>query len=98
MTEEKFEDLCLTDEQIKSAKAVYRAIRKAHKLGVCFWDNYGTLTCYNGKKITSPTPSPSDSRGDGYSLRDNDVSYYEILPNMAFQAGNADDELFFKEL
>ena len=82
-------DLELTDEQLKAAKAVYRAMRKASKLGVHFWDNYGILQCYNGNKITCPVPDENKE----ISLYYNDPTYYEILDN--FTSGNADDELFF---
>ena len=83
------EEFELTSDQLKAAKAVYRAMRKAHKLGVIFWDNYGAMQCYNSRKISCPVPDSSYE----YSLLDNNVSYYEPLKN--FQAGNADDELFF---
>jgi hypothetical protein len=82
-------DLDLTDEQIKAAKAVYRAMRKASKLGVVFWDNYGTLQCYNAEKITCPVPD-SDKE---ISMWEHDPTYSEILDN--FRSGNADDELFY---
>lgn len=82
-------NLELTDKQLKAAKVVYKAMREAGKLGVYFWDNYGTLQCYNAKKITLPVP---DDKSE-FSLRDYDPTYYEILKN--YSAGNADDELFF---
>jgi hypothetical protein len=34
----------LTDEQIKACKKVFKAMKDADKLGVQFWDMYGTLT------------------------------------------------------
>lgn len=82
-------NLELTETQLKAAKAVYKAMREAGRLGVCFWDNYGTLQCYNSKKITLPVP---DDKSE-FSLRDYDPTYYEMLKN--YSAGNADDELFF---
>ncbi|HSH52511.1 MAG TPA: hypothetical protein VK982_12375 [Bacteroidales bacterium] len=82
-------DLELTEVQLKAAKAVYRAMRKASKLGVVFWDNYGTLQCYNARKITTPVPDESKE----ISLDENDPTYYERLDN--FISGNADDPLFF---
>lgn len=82
-------DLGLTDEQLKAAKAVYKAMRKASKLGVAFWDNYGTLQCYNSNKISCPVPD-SDRE---ISLWEHDPTYWEQLDN--YSSGNADDELFY---
>lgn len=89
--EEEYEHLELTEEQLKAAKSVYRAMRKASKLGVQFWDDYGTLACYNGNMIRR---MGMDEREPGViSIRDNpDIAYDEILDN--FFPGNADDEVF----
>jgi len=86
------EKLELTDKQLKAAKDVYKAMKAAGKLGVCFWDNYGTLQCYNSKKISLPLPDDSHEK----SLREYDPTYYELLNN--FSSGNADDELFYNVL
>lgn len=67
-----YDELKMTDEQIKSAKAVYRAIRKANKLGVTFWDDYGTLSCYNDKKIAR-----LNMEGNGINIREYDITYCE---------------------
>lgn len=85
------EELELTKKQLNAAKSVYRAIRKAGKLGVHFWDNYGTLQAYNVEKISCPVP---DKEYD-ISLQDVDPTYYEVLNN--FHAGNADDDLYFNQ-
>jgi hypothetical protein len=87
---EDFEELELTKEQIKAAKAVYSAIKKAEKLGVEFWDNYGTLSCYNGLKIDC---IEMDDRRGGIPLSENEnLVYYELLKN--FHAGNSDDPIW----
>jgi len=82
-------ELELTNEQLKAAKAVYRAMRKAAKLNVHFWDNYGNFQCYNGNKIKRPMPDPSRE----ISIEDYDPTYSEETYN--FHAGNSDDPLFF---
>ena len=56
LNEQEFEECVLTPAQLKAAKRVYAAIKAAGKLGVGFWDNYGTLECYNSTKITMPVP------------------------------------------
>jgi len=86
------EKLELTDKQLKAAKDVYKAMKAAGKLGVYFWDNYGTLQCYNSKKISLPRPDASRDK----SLQEYDPTYYELLNN--FSSGNADDELFYNVL
>lgn len=91
-----YEILELTTEQKKAAKKVYAAIRAAHKIGVGFWDNYGTLSAYNSNRITLPVPSNNfHQKGIGVAMDDHNVSYYETLPPMSFNAGNADDPLFY---
>ena len=86
------DNLELTPEQLKAAKKVYKAMREAGKLGVYFWDNYGTLQCYNGKKISLPVPDNTNE----ISICDFDPTYYEMLKN--YSSGNADDELFYNVL
>ena len=86
------DDLQLTSEQLKAAKKVYKAMKIAGKLGVYFWDNYGTLQCYNAKKISLPVPDDTNE----ISIRDCDPTYYEMLKN--YSTGNADDELFYNVL
>ena len=86
------DNLELTDKQLKAAKDVYKAMRTAGKLGVGFWDNYGTLQCYNAKKISLPRPDNNCNK----SLQDYDPTYYELLNN--YSSGNADDELFYNVL
>ena len=82
-----YDELKLTTEQLKAAKAVYRSIRKANKLGVAFWDDYGTLSCYNDRKI-----SRLNMEGNGVNIREHDITYSEMLPS--FEAGNSDDDMW----
>lgn len=87
---EKYTELKLTAEQLKAAKSVYRAMRKAHKLNVVFWDDYGTLSCFNREKITRLN---MDGKTKGnISIRKYDITYYEHLDN--FKCGNSDDEVW----
>lgn len=84
------EELELTQEQLKATKSVFNAIKKANKLGVSFWDNYGHLQAFNNKKIDLPCPLQGQ-----YSINDFDPTYTESLPRSAFYSGNSDDELFY---
>jgi hypothetical protein len=89
LSEQQFDECVLTPAQLKAAKKVYKAMLLAGKLGVVFWDNYGTLECYNGHSITKP----ASGLGMCYELSENPVTYSEDLNN--FKCGNADDPLFF---
>lgn len=89
-------ELELTEEQQKAAQSVYRAIRKAGKLGVCFWDNYGTLTAYNSKRMTLPIPLVRRIPENAISMNEYDPTYYEELDN--YFSDNADDELHYETI
>lgn len=86
-----YEELELTKDQIKAAKAVYSAIRKAGKLGVHFWDDYGTFSAYNGNKIRRLAMDYENDRTD-IEVHDNNLEYHETLKN--YHAGNADDKVY----
>lgn len=89
------EHLELNGEQLKAVKSIERAIKKANKLGVGLWDDYGLLTAYNANKINCP--APDDSRS--FSLNNYRHVCYDLnIPFGSFSAGNADDELFFDEI
>lgn len=84
-------ELEMTPEQIKAAKSVYKAMREAAKLNVQFWDDYGTLACYNGNKLKG---FQMHSVSDSFVSTDYDPQYSEMLKN--FQAGNADDPRYWE--
>lgn len=84
-------ELQLTPEQKKAAKAVYKAMRDAAKLHVEFWDDYGTLSCYNGNKLKGFQMHPVS---ESFVSTEHDPCYYELLKN--FQAGNADDPRYWE--
>lgn len=86
----QFRACSLDRKQLKAAKIVYEAMRRAGELGVHFWDNYGTLEAYNSLGITKPIPDPSYP----CDLSENPVTYSEFLLN--FHYGNADDPLKFQ--
>lgn len=90
--DDQAEDLYFTTEQEKVIKAMDRLMRKAEKLGVSFWDNYGTLTAYNSNKISKP-----DVTEDGkFGYEGGDVNgYIEEIYSRNFYAGSADDPLSF---
>ncbi|MCK5017742.1 MAG: hypothetical protein KAS32_11825 [Candidatus Peribacteraceae bacterium] len=85
-------EMGLTPEQEKAVRSVERSMRNADKLGVVFWDNYGTMTAYNSNAITQPIP---DS-GFENSLLDHEEVVITVNV-MNFKAGNADDNLYFDE-
>lgn len=91
-TDEQSEKLAFTKAQRIAIASVDRAMRKCERLGVYFWDNYGSLTAFNNKKITCP--DVTESCEFGYESSD----YYEYIEEVYsnnFYAGNADDPLSF---
>lgn len=87
-----FEKYELTEEQLKAAKAVYRAMRRAAKLNIQFWDDYGTLSCFNGNKIKAIQPDKHDAPNAIDIRNEYDVTYNERLTNI--HNANADDDLY----
>jgi len=91
-TDDQSEAIAFTEAQNKAIKAIDIAMRKCDKLGVAFWDNYGSLTAYNAKKITCP--DVTETGEFGYES----IDYYEYITEVYsrnFHAGNADDPLSF---
>ena len=80
-------DYSLTKEQLKAIKSVKEAMIKAHKIGVSFWDDYGTLTAFNANKINIPVP-------DEKLKHELDRMMIEEIKVPNFFAGNADDTLY----
>ena len=92
-TSEEVEDkIAFTKEQMRAIKAVDRAMRKCEKVGVHFWDNYGSLTAFNNKKITCPNVMEDGEFGYDSSYY---YQYIEEVYSNNFYAGNADDPLDF---
>jgi hypothetical protein len=94
-SEEDYEKYALTDDQIKACKKVFAAMRAAGKLGVQFWDMYGTLTAYNGNVFSRLHMHPEPN---SIEVTDNceatELIYYEHLDN--FSAGCADDRIWLE--
>lgn len=84
-----YNDYSLNSEQIKTIKDVEAAMKTAAKMGVGFWDDYGTLTAFNSNEIELPVPD----KGIGPILNRNHVYTLKVKN---FFAGNADDELYVK--
>ncbi len=84
-----YEDYAITGEQMKAIKEVEKAMKRAEKLGVHFWDDYGSITAYDGNVIGQPVPD----QGAGVLLNRHHV--YSLKVNN-FHAGNADDPLYVK--
>ena len=66
----------LTPQQLETAKKVFAALREAEKQGIKFFDNHGTLECYNAKRITQP-----NAVSGLYSVSENGCTYSELLNN-----------------
>lgn len=77
----------LTPQQLEAAKNVYAALRAAKESGVNFFDNYGTLECYNAKRITQP----STVQGL-YSVKENNCTYSEKVVNYTSLQKLSDDK------
>ena len=91
-SEVMFDKLKLTEEQIKSCKKVFKAIREADKLGIQFWDMYGTLTAYNGN-IFERLHMNSISNGIRITnCEAEELTYSESLKN--FEPGCSDDDVW----
>lgn len=82
----------LSDEQIKSAKKVYKAIRNAGKLGVEFWDMYGRLTAYNGNVFSRLHMEERENTIQIINGEGEELVYSEPLNN--FSAGCSDDNVY----
>lgn len=91
-SEEMYDKYRLTDEQIKACKKVYRAMREAGKLGVQFWDMYGTLQAYNGKVFRGLSMDDIPNGIQIINAEASELTYYETLSN--FQAGCSDDDVW----
>jgi len=77
----------ITGDQMKAIKAVEKAMKDAHKLGVGFWGNYGMICAFNANQINCPVPDQSA----GTPLTQN---MYASLSVKNFHGSNADDSLF----
>jgi hypothetical protein len=91
-SEEMYEKYKLTNEQIKSCKKVFKAIKEAGKLGVEFWDMYGTLTAYNGKVFERLSMEDITNGIQIVNSEGEELTYYEDLKN--FSAGCSDDDVW----
>lgn len=91
-SDEMFEEYALTEEQIKACKKVYSAIRAAGKLGVNFWDMYGTLTAYNGNVFERLSMTPKKNAIQITNCEAEELTYSERLDN--FYPGCSDDDVW----
>jgi hypothetical protein len=91
-SEEMFDKYRLSDEQLKACKKVFKAMKEAGKLGVEFWDMYGTLTAYNGKVFERLSMNDIDNGIQINNCEGEELTYYENLKN--FSAGCADDNVW----
>lgn len=93
-SEEMLDKYGLTPDQIKACKSVFSAMQKAGKLGVHFWDMYGTLTAYNGKKFRGYS---MENIPDGIQVTNcegEELTYFLHLDN--FHSGCADDTVWLQ--
>lgn len=84
----------LTDEQLKASKEVYKAMRKAGKLGVQFWDMYGTLTAYNGNEFIRISMDDIPNGIQIVNSEGEELTYSERLEN--FSCGCSDDDVWLE--
>lgn len=91
-SDEMYEKYKLTVEQIKACKKVYKSIRDAGKLGVQFWDMYGTLTAYNGKVFRGINMEKIDNGIKITNCEAEELTYFENLKN--FSPGCSDDDVW----
>ena len=91
-SEEMYDKYRLTDEQLKACKKVFKAMKDADKLGVQFWDMYGTLTAYNGKVFERLSMANITNGIKITNCEAEELTYCENLNN--FQAGCADDDVW----
>jgi hypothetical protein len=94
ISERDFEEFSLTEEQIKACKKVFAAMRAADKLGVRFWDMYGTLTAYNGNVFRRLHMHPAPDSIQVTNCEAGELLYSEHLNN--FAAGCADDDVWLE--
>ena len=91
-SEEMYEKYKLTDDQIKACKKVFKAMKGAGKLGVQFWDMYGTLTAYNGKVFKRLSMDDIPNGIQIVNAEGSELTYYENLSN--FSTGCSDDDVW----
>jgi hypothetical protein len=91
-SEEMYDKYKLTDEQIKSCKKVFKSIKDAGKLGVEFWDMYGTLTAFNGKVFERLHMNDVPNGIQIINCEGEELIYSEYLKN--FSPGCSDDDVW----
>jgi hypothetical protein len=81
----------LTPEQEKAFASLERAILKCKAARVYLWDNYGTISAINGRKVNAITTNPRD----GEPLDHSAVSTISVSARRGcWHGSNADDALF----
>lgn len=77
----------LTPQQLEAAKNVYAALKAAKESGVTFFDNYGTLECYNAKRVAKVSAVQGL-----YSVKENNCTYSEKVENYTSLQSLPDDK------
>jgi hypothetical protein len=91
--EEKIE---FSKEQKLALAALERAFLKCRKLGIDFWDDYGSFTAYNARHMTKPTPDDSGDYAYSSVYTEYEITIgCQVIRNAGDTAGNADDESYF---
>ena len=80
----------LSKEQKKSLILLRKAFTKCTKIGIGFFDNYGSFTAYNSKAITKPFPDHFHSKLNAVEVDDDWLEWIEQAGRVG---GNADDPL-----
>ena len=84
-----FSKLKLTSKQMEAVREVEKAMNKANKLGVSFWEDYGRIAAYNNKAIEQPSPD----KDYVYRLDEHEDLIYWLDTSPTFAV--ADDTLYF---
>ncbi len=91
---EALEDyLNFTAIQKKAITNLKKAFTRCRKIGLNFWDNYGTLTVYDGQKMTRPVPD--DAFDFNYEQEENCINCCMGIGEAGDTGGNADDTCQF---
>jgi hypothetical protein len=85
----------MNNEQLKAIKSVERAFRKAYKLNLDFWSNYGRVTAYDTTEVTQPLPEGMADGDVAYNPSDIDCDYFIELDRGIDISMNSDDTLTF---
>lgn len=102
ITEEEIEAieeyLEFDDKQVKALTNLKKAFTRCRKLGIDFWDNYGSFTAYPSRKMTCPVPEVTDECDFNYEQGNYAIQCCMYIREAGNTAGNSDDICSFNLL